>query len=165
MRWQESRASRRGPRKHQSSGNTEAVAEWPCGTPQWRTELKRIRCDTPTCRLVAWWNSNPRHFALGARRLDGGEGGEDPPHLRTLLTEDCIEAAHRGPNTHRRWWPPPPCTLCTPLWFATPRIASNLLQGDTAVWQGHQKTHSEPVQKSCALQFPSTHSKKFLHKG
>jgi hypothetical protein len=43
-----------------------------------------------------------RHFALGARRLVGGRGGEDPSHLGTLLTEDCIESAHRTLNTHRR---------------------------------------------------------------
>ena len=82
--------------KHRGSGRS---AVW--HTPA-TYELKRIWCDTLSLALLAWWNSNPRHFALGARRLVGGRGGEDPPHLGTLLTEDCIESAHRTLNTHRR---------------------------------------------------------------
>ena len=47
-------------------------------------------------------NGLPDILALGARRLLGGLGVEDPPHLRTLLTEEDVEAAYRSLNAHRR---------------------------------------------------------------
>ena len=78
------------------------MVAWHTPTPLWRTELKRIWCNTPSIALLSLCNLPPRNCALGARRLVGGRGEKDPPHLRILLTEEDIEAAHGSLNAHRR---------------------------------------------------------------
>ena len=64
-----------------------------------RTQENLVSHTLPRTALL--WGRPPLHFALGARRLVGGRDEEDPPHLRTLLTEEAIEAAHRSLNTRR----------------------------------------------------------------
>ena len=105
-----------------------------------------------SCPQIAWLNSNPRHFAFGAMRLIRGrnELEDDPPHLRALLNEEDMGSAYRTLNSYRRYCFTPLSTLVEDVCGKLPPLPS-LLQGDTAVWQGHQKTQSEPVQKRCAL--------------
>ena len=65
-----------------------------------RTQENLVSHTLPRTALL--WGRPPLHFALGARRLVGGRDEEDPQaHLRTLLTEEATEAAHRSLNTRR----------------------------------------------------------------
>ena len=55
----------------------------------------------------------------------GGRGEDDPPHSKTLITEDCIESAHRTLNARRRDGPPPLPTLVRDFRGELPRSLSH----------------------------------------